>query len=223
MIDSDLERIEGSIFGVLESLKNRLRILQFRFRIRRRPLRLVIGASGLCDKGWTPSEIQYLDLLNDKHWASYFTRASIDAILAEHVWEHLTVDEGFIAARRCYQYLRPGGYLRVAVPDGYHPDPAYIAYVKPGGSGPGADDHKILYNHITFSELFEKVGFRVTPLEYFDAQGLFHNGNWREEEGKIIRSSRFDTRNRDGSLNYTSIILDAHKDDLGNKTFETRA
>jgi predicted SAM-dependent methyltransferase len=69
-----------------------------------------------------------------------------------------------------------------------------------------------LYNYVTFAELFEKAGFCVTPLEYFDAQGVFHRGEWREEDGRIIRSSRFDIRNRDGCLNYTSIILDARKD-----------
>ena len=52
----------------------------------------------------------------------YFNEGSIDAILAEHVWEHLAEEEGLAAAKCCYRYLRPGGYLRVAVPDGFHPD-----------------------------------------------------------------------------------------------------
>ena len=187
-------------------------MLRFRLRTRARPLRLVIGASGVYDAGWVPSDVPYLDLLNPGHWAAYFSEGSIDAILAEHVWEHLTFEEGLVAAQRCYKYLRPGGYLRVAVPDGYHPDAAYIAHVRPAGCGPGADDHKILYNHVTFGRLFEEAGFRITLLEYFDAQGSFRREEWRHEEGKIIRSSKFDPRNRDGALNYTSIVLDAHKD-----------
>ena len=203
---------------MIEYPKNQLRMLRFWLRTRARPLRLVIGASGVYDEGWVPSEMVYLDLLNPGHWASYFSDGSIDAILAEHVWEHLTPDEGLVAARRCYEYLASGGYLRVAVPDGFHPDAAYIADVLPGGSGPGADDHKVLYNHITFIEVFEKAGFRVTPLEYFDAEGTFHKADWREEDGKIIRSSQFDERNRDGALNYTSIILDARKHDLCERT-----
>jgi predicted SAM-dependent methyltransferase len=197
---------------VLKRLKGRYRMLRFWWRTRATPLRLVIGASGIYDDGWVPSDIGYLDLLNAKHWETFFNVASIDAMLAEHVWEHLTPEEGLVAAKCCYKYLKPGGYLRVAVPDGYHPDPAYIAYVRPGGSGPGADDHKILYNYVTFAELFEQAGFCVTPLEYFDVQGVFRRKEWREEDGRIIRSSRFDTRNREGGLNYTSIILDARKD-----------
>jgi predicted SAM-dependent methyltransferase len=172
---------------------------------------LVIGASGIYEKGWVPSDAEFLNLLNAGHWATYFREGSIDAIVAEHVWEHLTHEEGFTAARRCYQYLSPGGYLRVAVPDGFHPHAAYIEYVRPGGSGPGADDHKILYNYLTFGALFERAGFRVTLLEYFDARGIFHATEWRPEDGKINRSSRFDERNRNGVLNYSSIIIDAHK------------
>jgi len=47
----------------------------------------------------------------------------LDAILAEHVWEHLTKEEALIAALTCYRYIKNGGYLRVAVPDGPHPNP----------------------------------------------------------------------------------------------------
>jgi len=193
-------------------VKNRLRMLRFWLRTRVRPLRLVIGASGVYDDGWVPSDVAYLNLLNPGDWKRYFREASIDTMLAEHVWEHLTPDEGLVAARVCYKYLRPGGYLRVAVPDGCHPDAAYIAHVRPGGAGPGADDHKILYDHVSFGRVFEQAGFRVKPLEHFDAQGLFHRTEWSREDGQVMRSSRFDERNRDGALNYTSIILDAHKD-----------
>ena len=176
------------------------------------PLRVVIGASGIYDAGWVQTDVEHLNLLNPNQWRSYFHRSSIDAILAEHVWEHLTFDEGLEAAKRCFEYLKPGGYLRVAVPDGYHPDQHYIEYVKPGGCGPGADDHKVLYNHPTLVEIFEQAGFRVVLLEYFDSEGRFHSVDWNVHDGKIHRSKRFDERNQKGKLNYTSLILDAHKD-----------
>jgi predicted SAM-dependent methyltransferase len=65
-----------------------------------------------------------------------FTHNSITAILAEHVWEHLTFEEGVQAAKNCYKYLKPGGYVRCAVPDGYFPDEEYQNIVKIGGPGP---------------------------------------------------------------------------------------
>src|SRR5437660_975249 len=122
-------------------MKAHVRRARFWLRTRARPLKLVVGASGIHDDQWVPSDIEYLNLLNPRHWSMYFNEGSIDAILAEHVWEHLTEEEGLAAAKCCYRYLRPGGYLRAAVPDGFHPDTNYIQHVRPGGSGPGADDH----------------------------------------------------------------------------------
>jgi len=204
-----LNRLAHSLYMYVRGKRGSYRLKKL---TKARPLRLVIGASGIYDTGWLDTDIEYLNLLNPKHWEVHFQRNSIDAILAEHVWEHLTIDEGLEAAKRCFEYLKPGGYLRVAVPDGFHPDEEYIEYVKPGGSGAGADDHKVLYSHITFADIFEKAGFRVIPLEYFDSEGEFHYIDWNPDDGKIHRSRRFDERNKDGRLNYTSLILDAYKD-----------
>src|SRR3984957_4728120 len=179
--------------------------------VRTAPVRIVIGASGIHDAGWIPTEIGVLDILNSRQWSRGFAENSIDAILAEHVWEHLTPEQGLLAARHCFHFLKPGGYLRVAVPDGFHPDPAYIEWVRVGGNGPGADGHKVLYNCDSFRRLFESVGFDVELLEYFDSTGTFHHVDWDPPAGTIHRSRRFDERNCDGRLNYTSIILDARK------------
>ena len=176
------------------------------------PRRIVLGASAMHDQGWIPTDIEYLNLLCAPDWERFFAPGSLDALLAEHVWEHLTPAEGAAAAAMCFKYLRPGGYLRVAVPDGLHPSPAYREAVRVGGSGAGAHDHKVLYTHRTFSALFEQAGFRCQLLEYFDEQGVFHAEEWSAREGTIRRSKRFDERNRDGRLNYTSIVMDAHKD-----------
>jgi predicted SAM-dependent methyltransferase len=198
-----------------KKLRNHVNSIQGKNRLKNisasTPVKLVIGASGSYDKGWIDTDIEYLNLLVSQHWETYFQKNSIDAILAEHVWEHLNLDNGLTAAKRCFEYLKPGGYLRVAVPDGFCPDKKYIDDVKPGGTGAGADDHKVLYNHKTFVELFAKAGFRAELLEYYDMDGKFHCVNWNPENGKIWRSKRFDDRNKDGTLNYTSLILDLHK------------
>ena len=175
------------------------------------PLKIVVGSSGVCPPGWIASDIGYLNLLHPEDWAGHFAPASIEAILAEHVWEHLSAEEGLIAARVCHDYLRAGGYLRVAVPDGFHPDPTYRDWVRIGGSGPGADDHQVLYNHQTLGALFARAGFEVELLEYFDARGNFHGGAWDPADGMIHRSQRFDRRNAGDGLCYTSLILDARK------------
>jgi predicted SAM-dependent methyltransferase len=174
-------------------------------------IKIIIGASGVAQPGWVTTDIDSLNLLNINDWKRYFCQSSIDAILAEHVWEHLSQEEGIIAARNCYHYLKEGAYLRVAVPDGFHPKQEYIEWVKPGGKGPGSEDHKILYNYKSLKETFEGAGFEIDLLEYFEETGDFKFKDWNPDEGKIHRSMRFDRRNKHGCLNYTSIILDAKK------------
>lgn len=176
-----------------------------------RPIKLVVGASGVFEQGWLPTDIHTLNLLKPQNWNFFFKNHPVDAILAEHVWEHLTLENGKIAAKTCYTFLKEGGYVRVAVPDGFHPDKTYIDYVKPGGHGAGADDHKVLYNYRLFKEVFEQAGFTVQLLEYFDENGQFHYREWNKNEGMIHRSSRYDERNEGGQLKYTSLILDAKK------------
>jgi predicted SAM-dependent methyltransferase len=201
--------------GVDLRLRSKLRHLVRKYRLAQlsgyQLKRIVIGSGGTSFEGWVPTERDELDLLSESDWEHYFEESSLDAILAEHVWEHLTFEESLAAARTCHRFLKPGGYLRVAVPDGYHPNPHYIAEVKPGGNGVGADDHKALYTYAALSKLFESAGFTVNLLEYFDEDGHFHFVDWLSSDGFIERSKRFDSRNCDTALSYTSIILDAIK------------
>lgn len=178
---------------------------------RKSPKKIVVGAGGTQFQGWISTEQEILNLVVESDWASYFVEGSVDTVLAEHVWEHLTLDESRIAASQCFRFLKPGGYLRVAVPDGYHPDASYIDAVRPGGNGPGADDHKTLYTYESLRSLFIDVGFDVVLLEYFDERGKFHYSEWNCADGFIERSKRFDSRNVNGTLTYTSIILDARR------------
>jgi predicted SAM-dependent methyltransferase len=175
-------------------------------------LKIVVGAGGIYQPGWIPTDIDTLDLLSPVNWMFNFSRDTIDAVLAEHVWEHLTEKEGIKAAKYSYKYLKRKGYVRVAVPDGFHPNPEYLNWVKPGGSGDGAKDHKVLYNFRSLEMVFKLAGFNIDFVEYFDEKGEFHYKSWSPQDGMIYRSKRFDERNQNGSLNYTSLILDAKKE-----------
>ncbi len=177
----------------------------------RESINIVVGASGVFDSNWIPSDIGYLNILDDNDWSTYFKPDSIDAILSEHVWEHLTTQEGEKAVASCHKYLKPNAYMRIAVPDGYHPDKEYIDAVKAGGSGDGALDHKVLYTYKSLSAILEEAGFVVNILEYFDENGKFHQKNWDANKGMIHRSANHDKRNENGMHKYTSIIIDARK------------
>ncbi|NOT74806.1 MAG: hypothetical protein HOP08_07740 [Cyclobacteriaceae bacterium] len=179
--------------------------------VKRPDIKLVVGASKIKYDGWILTEIDFLNILKDEDWQYALKKNTVSAILAEHVWEHLYEKDGLLGAKNCFQYLKPGGHMRVAVPDGFHPDKEYIEYVRPGGHGAGADDHKVLYNYKSFGKLFEDAGFTVKFLEYFDENGKFHYQEWSPDDGMIVRSKRYDDRNADGTLRYTSLIVDAVK------------
>lgn len=198
----------------LFTLENSQRItnkLRFIAGVNKYPLKITIGASGISQQGWLISEKEYLDLTKESDWKKYFKKNSIDLLLAEHVWEHLTKKQTVLAAKNCFKYLKNGGNLRVAVPDGMFPDKKYINHVKPGSNDPDARDHKMLYTYQSFSKFFKKNGFTVKLLEYHDEKGKFHYHKWNKKNGMVARSKRFDKRNYGGKLNYTSIILDAKK------------
>lgn len=203
--------------GMTGFLKCRVAKLGLRREVRKtatagKPVRIVVGAATTHQPGWIPTEEYSLNLLVKEDWEYVFDgAAAIDAIVAEHVWEHLTEQDGVLGFRNCFDYLRPGGYLRIAVPDGFHPDDSYIDYVKPGGHGAGADDHKVLYDFETLGASLESAGFTCRMLEYWDRTGGFHSVDWPEESGLIRRSRRFDPRNTDGELRFTSLIIDGIK------------
>ncbi|PGV84161.1 SAM-dependent methyltransferase [Bacillus thuringiensis] len=136
--------------------------------------------------------------------------------MAEHVWEHLSYEEGIEAAKICYEFLMENGYIRCAVPDAFFPDEEYQQGVQIGGPGPldhPAANHKIVHKYKTITSMFKSAGFQVRLLEYCDEKGKFHYNDWNEKGGFIYRSKRFDHRNRDNQLGFVSLIVDAVKNE----------
>ena len=175
---------------------------------RGQPLKLIIGAGSTRYPGWIATDLPAFDIRQRSDWAALFQPASIDRMLAEHVFEHLTAAQlgAFLSMARAY--LKPAGVIRIAVPDGYHPDAAYIERVRPGGSGEGAQDHKLLYNCDQLASLIRAQGYQCRLLEHFDASGRFQRREWRAEDGFVLRSAKHDPRNAGGKLAYTSLIVD---------------
>lgn len=175
-------------------------------------MNIILGAGATRQEGWISTDKSTLDVTSEQSFSDYFKESHADAFLAEHVWEHLTLALGLKSAALCCAYLKPGGRFRIAVPDGLHPDPGYIEWVRPGGSGAGADDHRMLYDHVTLRMMLSNAGFsRVDLLEWWDEGGTFHSKIWRPEDGLVRRSKKHDGRNVDGVPRYTSLIADAIK------------
>ncbi len=177
-------------------------------------MKVIIGAGKTAYSGWVTTQEDELNLLNASDFERFFSGELADAMLAEHVWEHLTPEEGLIAAKNCFAFLKPGGYIRCAVPDAFFRNERYQSLARVGGPGPKdhpAHTHKTLYSYKTFREAFERAGFVVELLEYCDEDGRFHYQYWNDADGHIGRSYRFDTRNSGDTIGSVSIIIDAKK------------
>lgn len=87
----------------------------------RRPLRLHLGSAGNRLGGWVNIDLlrpgRRLELYWDLRRGIPFASSSVDAIFAEHLFEHLTLDQGIGLLRECRRVLAPGGVVRIGVPD----------------------------------------------------------------------------------------------------------
>ena len=68
--------------------------------LQQKEIKIVIGAGEYNNNpGWLHTQEKEVDLLDKTTWRNRFEINSITAILAEHVWEHLTYEEGIKAAK----------------------------------------------------------------------------------------------------------------------------
>ena len=188
----------------------RINLILKKIRKKNKKIKLIIGSASTNYKGWIKTNIYSLNLLDTKSFKNFFNENEIDNILAEHVFEHLSLKDGLISTNNIYKFLKKGGNIRIAVPDGNFKNQNYLDSVKPGGSGPGAHDHKVLYNYELIKKIIDTSKYSIDFLEYFDERGNFIEKNWSIDEGFVQRSKKYDRRNK-SSLNYTSLIVDLKK------------
>jgi predicted SAM-dependent methyltransferase len=197
------------VFIFVKSLwKSFLLKLYIRFA---REVKIVIGAGNIVEKNWFTTEQFFLDVTNEKHFIKFFSKRKIDKIFAEHVLEHLNEDQLDLMLNNFSKYCSQKINIRIAVPDGYHKDKSYIDIIKPGGTGYGSEDHKMLFNYKNLSAIFKKSGFIPQLIEYWDENGIFHPGYKDDDKGIVRRSFINDLRNSNGKPNYTSLIVDFSK------------
>ncbi|WP_333592186.1 hypothetical protein [Brevundimonas sp.] len=173
-----------------KSVRYAYRKARIRGAVRRNaPLKIIVGAAETWRPGWYSTNEQWLDITSAKDWEETFAgRPLLTHVVAEHVFEHLTHDEAAQALRLIARHLQPGGRIRIAVPDGFHPDPTYIRHVGIGGIGDDAADHKQLLNADVLRGLITDAGFKATLVEGFERDGRLVQTPWREEDGYVWRS-----------------------------------
>lgn len=178
-----------------------------------KPLKIILGASDTLFEGWLSTNIYNLDITKEEDWKKLFQPESISNILAEHVFEHLTIEEGRRAINCCLRYLKDGGIIRLAVPDANHPSEYYRDYAKPMGHGAGAEDHKVFFDYKLVQELLEDQGsVRIEFLEYFDEYNNLHEKPLTDLNGYVSRSIRRERETPDSDFRFSSLIVDIIKE-----------
>lgn len=198
----------------IKFFKYRYRRVQIFCAVRRgENLKIIVGAAETYQPGWYSTNEQWLNITDSRDWKRVFKdKRIITHVVAEHVFEHLTRQECLDALKNIADHLIDAGRVRIAVPDGYHPDVNYLQHVGIGGIGDDASDHKQLLNGDTLSEILSESGFRPIHIEGYDAKGRLIQEPWLPHDG-FIRRSRANKLN--SSWNFidaeTSLIVDGIK------------
>ena len=153
------------------------------------PLRIIVGAAETWQTGWYSTNEDWLDITSAEDWQAVFKgKRILTHVVAEHVFEHLTRDECRTALAHIRRHLEYGGRIRVAVPDGNHPDEVYLRHVGIGGIGDDAADHKQLLTADSLFELMTEACFEPEHIEGYDASGRLIRKPYSPEDGFVSRS-----------------------------------
>lgn len=84
-----------------------------------KPLKLHLGCGWNYLDGWINCDLVggKIDIAWNLLKPLPFPNASVDAIFTEHVFEHMSYSQALLALSHCREALKPGGVLRVGVPD----------------------------------------------------------------------------------------------------------
>lgn len=163
-------------------------------------IKIVIGSGRTSFKEWISTDLPHFNILKKSDWNYFFSKLKIDNILAEHVLEHLTETENEVVLKAVFVHLKENGIFRIAVPDGYNPDPKYIDDVSPLGKIGASYGHKSLWNYKTYAELAKKNNFTIKFIEYFDEQKNYFLNPYNIIDGEIKRTGNNSDQNAGKSL-----------------------
>ena len=74
-------------------------------------INIIVGAGDIKFDDWFSTNIDILDVTSTHNWQCFFEPESIDRILSEHCWEHLSADEAEKATANCFKFLKSQGKL----------------------------------------------------------------------------------------------------------------
>ena len=178
---------------------------------------LILGAALTKQKGWFSTNEDWLDISRENHWRRLFnSKKRVKKILAEHVFEHLTLQEMQNALKLIYENMALGGSLRIAVPDGNNPNFEYRKNCGINVIGADAADHKQFITFELLKREASKVGFEVQLIEGYLNNKQLITREFDYDLGYVMRSRKNlnNISSKDG-WNFpdanTSLIVDCFK------------
>ncbi len=183
--------------GLKKPVRKTIKFFRYSYRrvaitipvMQNRPIKIILGAAETSQAGWYSTNEQWLDITRADHWANVFGgRKILTNMVAEHVFEHLTYEEAQRTLKNISDHMEAGGRIRIAVPDGYNPNPEYIRHVGIAGIGDDAADHKQLLNVDVLAGLLSEAGFNPAQLEGYKADGTLVQNDYSANDGYIWRS-----------------------------------
>ena len=226
MIKNKGKLIYRKIFPKRFRILNRkiLKIFLYKFRFLKlrvilifaKEVKIILGAALTSQKNWVSTNEEWFDISKKKDWERLFkNKRKMKRALAEHVFEHLSELEMKSALNLIHEYLIKDGTLRIAVPDGNHPNPIYRKHTGINGIGADASDHKQFITYEYLKSELEKCGFKCFLREGYMADGKLVNEKLTSELGFVIRSRNNKSFNTKYGWNFenanSSLIVDAYK------------
>jgi len=112
-----------------------------------------------------------------------FQDNTVDAILAEHVLEHISIQEAWCFLEECFRIMKSGAFLRIAVPcvSRIHAfaDEEYFAFIKKHGWGEANrkdavrsiifnHGHQTIWERTSLDAIMDVLGFHIysSPPEF---------------------------------------------------------
>jgi predicted SAM-dependent methyltransferase len=155
-------------------------------RLENSGLAINFGAGWRPIEGWVNVDIAAapgIDIVLDVTAELPFPTASADAILAEHLIEHLPREDALRFLTECHRVLEPGGVLRLSTPDGgrylrsYAGDRAFLERMRAPGEVLDFDvinrlmrwagEHLWIYDAESLRDLVRRAGFSdVSEAEF---------------------------------------------------------
>lgn len=120
-------------------------------------IKLNIGAGSTVIEGFTPIDRKF----GNEAFPLPYPDGSISEIRASHILEHFTFSDAHKALAEWTRVLKPGGRIRIAVPDVdkvlYDNSPSRLFYLM-GGQTDENDIHKSAYDQKRLTRLMEEMG-----------------------------------------------------------------